>query len=140
MSNATNLSHIVSSGFNTLVEAALPLPCVLIYIRLDDNFFMKVSELWALEGPPKQSRSFCWVWSWSIVKFKLKDFKCVLYGCPMRPTLVISTVRTLIRGWKLFCLHLASPSMNLTAQKLCQRYAGVQLRESFYDKPLSLTN
>ncbi len=45
MFNATNLSHIDSSDFNTLVEAALPLPCVLIYIRLDDNLFEKVSEL-----------------------------------------------------------------------------------------------
>ncbi len=53
MSNATNLSHIDSSDSNTLVEAALPLPCVLIYIRLDDKLFMKVSELWAMEGPPQ---------------------------------------------------------------------------------------
>ena len=45
MSNVTNLSHIDSSDSNTLVEAALPLPRVLIYIRLDDNLFMKVSEL-----------------------------------------------------------------------------------------------
>ena len=68
MSNATNLSHIDSiskeSILNTLVETILPLPCVLVYKRLDDgkSFIMKVSELWALEGPPKQRRSFCWVW------------------------------------------------------------------------------
>jgi len=115
ISNATNLSHIdgisKKSISNTLVEAILPSPCVLVYKRLDDNkFFMKVSELWALEGPPKQSRSFCRVWSRSIVKFKLKDFRCVLYGCPMRPTLVTSTVWTIIRGWKQFRYYLASPS------------------------------
>ena len=69
---------------------------------------MKVSELWVLEGPPKQSRSFCRVWSRSIVKFKLKDFRCVLYGCPTRPTLVTSTVRALIRWWKQSCLYHAS--------------------------------
>ena len=46
MSNATNLRHIDSSDSNTLVEAALPLPCVLVYKRLDGkSFIMKVSEL-----------------------------------------------------------------------------------------------